>query len=92
MSVVFPGGSGITISPGQTQTWIFTWDVEDWNGITILQPQPTTEQASLNYSETTVRNNGIPAFWDYPQYSFTMNVDNPNDKIVTFNIQTSWFD
>jgi hypothetical protein len=23
MSTIFPGGSGITISPQQTQTWIF---------------------------------------------------------------------
>jgi hypothetical protein len=92
MSTVFPGGSGITISPGQTQTWTFTWDVEDWNGITILQPQPIGRAASLNYSDTTVTNKGIPAFWNYPQYAFTWTVHNPNDFTVTFNIQTSWFD
>jgi hypothetical protein len=30
MSVVFPGGANITISPGQTQQWIFTWNDPGW--------------------------------------------------------------
>ncbi len=50
MSVVFPGGSNISIEPGDTQTWTFTWGNSQWQG-SILQPQPIHPvNATLNYS------------------------------------------
>jgi hypothetical protein len=92
MSVVFPGGHNITISPGQTQQWIFTWNDPGWQGITILQPQPLIERLWLDYSETTVTYNASPDFSNLGgTYSFTLNVTNNTNEIVEFNIQTSWF-
>jgi hypothetical protein len=95
MSTVFPGGSGITISPGQTQTWTLTYSGNnwgDWPGIAIEQPQVVSFTAPqevlpvglLEYSQTTVRE--VSGF-----YEFNFTVRNPTTtSVVTFNIQTSY--
>jgi hypothetical protein len=93
MSVVFPGCSNITISPGgPPQYWIFTWNDPGWQGITILQPQPLFWRQRLDYSETTVvLNQGSEFAPGSGQYGFVIRVTNPTNEVVTYNIQTSWF-
>ena len=88
MSTIFPGGNGVTISPGQTQGWTFTWGNSGWQGITITQPQPTSPPGvTLAYSENSVNfNEG-----DGGTYGFNFSITNNTRFVVTYNIQTSWF-
>jgi hypothetical protein len=92
MSIVFPGCSNITISPGQTHHWIFTWNDPGWQGITINQPQPLFWRQQLDYSETSVLLNvGTDFAPGSGTYSFKTTVTNPTNGVVTYNLQTSWF-
>jgi hypothetical protein len=85
MSSIPNGGSGITISPGQTRGFTDTWNNSGWQGITIFQPQPTWPPGvTLSYTEGSVNfNEGNET------YGFNVSVTNNTKDVVTFNAQIS---
>jgi hypothetical protein len=56
--------SSIYIGSGQTQGWVVTWNSPEWQGDTIVQPEPLTPEAPISYTnpEVSLTFNGCFAF------------------------------
>jgi hypothetical protein len=97
MSSIVNGLSGITIGPKTTRGYTVTWENAGWQGITILQPEPTWSTGydqyplppglpnmTLNYNENGVNYNNAAGI-----YGFNCSVTNNSEWVITFNIQMS---
>lgn len=82
MSFVPGGGSNIFIAPGQTQSFVFTWNNGGWQGNTLIQAQSLGQGASLVCAQSDVHMSGA-------SYAFDFTVTNLGPFGSIYDVQVS---